>query len=304
MRKALAADSWRDWADGRQPLAAPPPLPGLSLACWSATNPRMEQPPLDQHLLAIHLGGPKRVLRAGEGRIALTDVEVGDFSTAGAGQSFRWRTEGPISFAHVFIAPERFSTTLGRIFDREVAPSAMPDILGRRDPLVPQLVRLMFAGAAQAQPLWTEEALERLLARLGQTNLALGPPRGGRHPLALARVARVRDFVRAHLGEPIGLEQLADVAACSPYHFIRSFHAATGLTPYAWVINERVAAAIELLAATDLPLASIARRTGLGAPAQFSARFRAVIGIAPSEYRRRVRDDAGQNPCTSWTMYR
>lgn len=302
MGALLAASAWRDWTDGREPLATPATHAGITLASWAATQAQMVQPPLDHHLIAIHLGGPKRVIRAGGGRIAHAEMEVGDFSTVEAGHGFRWRTEGPIRFAHLFVAPDRFAADIGRIFDRDPAGIAMPDLLGRRDPLVPQLVRVMFAAANVPEGgLWLDEALERLFAQLGATVLGLreGPFRA---PLPPHRVRRVRDHVRGNLARPIALADLAEVAASSPWHFIRAFRAATGFTPYAFVINERVAVAMELLATSELPVEAVARATGLGAPAQFSSRFKAVTGVAPREFRRRVRGGDGQKPCTSWTM--
>lgn len=302
-QQVLAAGAWRDWAKGRQPVVAPPPIAGLTLTRWRATDPQMEQPPLDHHLIAIHLGGPKRVFRKSGRHVAIAEMNVGDFSTVEAGQAYCWRTEGPISFAHLFVCPERFAGGVGRMFDRDPAKIAMPDLLGRQDPLVPQLVRMMFAGAAE--PDWRlviDQAFEPLLARIGAAGLGLSPPKSGRAPLPGARVRRVRDFVRANLAESIGLDDLSNVAACSPFHFIRSFHAATGFTPYAFVLNERIAAAMELLAERDMPLAQIGRTVGFARPAQFSARFKSIAGIAPSAYRRCVRGDLGQKPLTSWTI--
>lgn len=261
----------------------------------------MVQPPLDHHLIAIHLGGPKRVLRAGGGRIDAAEIEVGDFTTVEAGHAYRWRTDGPIRFAHLFVAPDRFAAGIADAFEADRARIAMPDLLGQRDPLIPQLVRLLFAaGYADDGSLWFDQTLARLFARFGET--VLGRRTGPHPPLPRRRVARVRDHVRAHLAEPLALADLAGVAASSPYHFIRAFRAATGLTPYAFVINERVATAMELLAETDLPLAEVARATGLGRPAHFSSRFRAVVGLGPRDFRRCVRGRDPQKPCTSWTI--
>lgn len=298
----MEAAKWRDWAGGKDPLVPLVPLPGLMLSHWSATSPLMAQPPLADHLIAIHLGGSKRVFRAGPERIDYGDVEVGDFSTVTAGHEYVWRTEGPIHFAHLFIEPERFAAGVSRIFTKARSDITLPDLLGRRDPMIPQLVRLMFAGVSEDEPLWTEQAFEYLLARVGDTMLTLGTPVSGRHPLPATRVMRVREFVRANLHRTVRLDELAEIAGVSPFHFIRAFRSATGFTPYAFTINERIAAAMGLLAAADLSMAEIGKRTGFGSPARFSSRFLAVAGLTPSQFRRRARSGADQKPFTSWTM--
>ena len=99
----------------------------------------------------------------------------------------------------------------------------------------------------------------------------------------------MRDYIRAHLAQPIALDDLAREGGMSRYHFIRAFHAATGLTPYAFVIAERVAAGIESLRASDLSVSEIAAATGFLSPARFSERFRALIGQTPAEFRRACR---------------
>ena len=105
-------------------------------------------------------------------------------------------------------------------------------------------------------------------------------------PLPAPRVARVRDYVQANLAGAIALDDLAREGGMSRYHFIRAFRAATGLTPYAFVLAERVAVAVEALRYTDRSIAQIAADTGFSSPARLSERFRALIGQAPAEFRR------------------
>ncbi len=63
------------------------------------------------------------------------------------------------------------------------------------------------------------------------------------------RVNRAIDHVRAHLGEPLKLADLARVAAFSPFHFHRIFRALTGETLSAYVQRQRLERAAGLLAA-------------------------------------------------------
>lgn len=69
--------------------------------------------------------------------------------------------------------------------------------------------------------------------------------------------------------------------------FARHFVAETGSTPQRWLTRQRVLAAQHLLEATDLPLEVVASKVGLGSATLLRHHFAAVVGIAPSTYRRR-----------------
>jgi AraC family transcriptional regulator len=112
------------------------------------------------------------------------------------------------------------------------------------------------------------------------------PRRGGLAPFALQRV---REYVAAHLGRAIRLQQLATVAGLSPFHFSRAFKASTGLAPHAYVLRCRITEAKKLLSRTTLTVADVARRTGFTSPGQLSERFRAATGTTPSAFRSLVR---------------
>ena len=105
--------------------------------------------------------------------------------------------------------------------------------------------------------------------------------------LSAARLARVRDFVAANLGEAFGIAEMAEVANLSPYHFSRAFKQATGRTPRAFVTDRRVERAKELLARTDLPLAQVAQGCGFADQAHFTTVFSRQSGVTPGAFRRR-----------------
>jgi AraC family transcriptional regulator len=57
---------------------------------------------------------------------------------------------------------------------------------------------------------------------------------------------RVLAFVDAHLDGELTLTKLADIAAMSPFHFLRSFRLATGATPGRFVRTRRFRARTKL----------------------------------------------------------
>jgi AraC family transcriptional regulator, transcriptional activator FtrA len=100
-------------------------------------------------------------------------------------------------------------------------------------------------------------------------------------------IGRAMDWARAHLHEPIGVPDLASRAAMSPRSFLRHFQAAVGAPPNAWLQQQRIARARQLLEASALPLADLASQCGYESPETFRAAFRRCVGVAPASYRAR-----------------
>lgn len=107
--------------------------------------------------------------------------------------------------------------------------------------------------------------------------------RGGLAPWQLARLREALD----REGPPAGLAELARLCGIGERHLMRAFRQSTGQTIMHYVEGLRADRARTLLAATDLPLATIAARLGFAAPGAFSRAFCRLQGEPPSAYRRR-----------------
>ncbi|MCA9705095.1 MAG: AraC family transcriptional regulator [Myxococcales bacterium] len=105
-----------------------------------------------------------------------------------------------------------------------------------------------------------------------------------------SRIERVRDHVREHLAEPLGLDELARVAHSSRFHFARLFRAHTGETLTHFVQRARLERAATLMRSSpELSLLEIALMVGFGSASDFSRVFRQHHGVAPSQWDRRSR---------------
>jgi AraC family transcriptional regulator len=110
------------------------------------------------------------------------------------------------------------------------------------------------------------------------------PSRGG--GLDPRRLRRVCEFIEANLGRELHLDQLAQVACLSQYHFARAFKKATGDTVHQYLTTMRLERAKELLAANEASIADIAFQCSFSSQANFTKAFVRSLGISPGRYRR------------------
>ena len=100
-----------------------------------------------------------------------------------------------------------------------------------------------------------------------------------------ARLRRVIDYMSANFGDQISLEQLAQEAGLSKYHFTRLFRRKVGVSPIRYLSHMRLEAARDLLITTNLRVRDIAHICGFTAPSHFSTAFAARYGKTPDKFR-------------------
>jgi transcriptional regulator GlxA family with amidase domain len=99
-------------------------------------------------------------------------------------------------------------------------------------------------------------------------------------------LARLIDWMITNLDKPLSVDALAAQANMSARTFARRFLEQTGTTPLQWLVSARVRRAQELLEGTQASIDQIATLTGFESPVTFRLRFRHLVGVTPTEYRR------------------
>ncbi|HEX7641324.1 MAG TPA: AraC family transcriptional regulator [Burkholderiaceae bacterium] len=100
------------------------------------------------------------------------------------------------------------------------------------------------------------------------------------------RIDRVIDHLRANLHRPVKLDELAEVACLSEFHFHRIFKAISGETVNNFTSRLRLEKATRLLRYSERSLTAIALDCGFSSPSTFSRAFQSGYGITPSGYRK------------------
>lgn len=111
-----------------------------------------------------------------------------------------------------------------------------------------------------------------------------------------ARLAKLIDWVRAHLEQQHTLDSLATKANMSRRTFTRQFKTLTGTTVQGWLLSERLALSQRLLETTDESVERISDIAGFGSVVSLRHHFRGAFGVSPSAWRQtfagHVRRDA------------
>lgn len=121
-------------------------------------------------------------------------------------------------------------------------------------------------------------------------------PADDQHLRDLALLRRVRDRIDREYDQPLDVEALARDAHMSAGHFSRSFRAAYGETPYAYLMTRRIERAMALLRRGDLSVTEVCFAVGCSSLGTFSTRFTELVGTTPSAYRRQNEEGSADLP--------
>ena len=156
--------------------------------------------------------------------------------------------------------------------ERAHAPCEFNENLQRHDKLVSPVLqfirRHVEMGVDDAG--WYEEQFYYLLTRMlrREQQLAELPQRidcvrASKRRELMRRLGWATDFMHSNLHRALTLDDLADAARLSPYHFLRMFRQLHGTTPMEYLREQRTHRALALLESTDVPVAQVAQLVGL-----------------------------------------
>jgi AraC-like DNA-binding protein len=98
------------------------------------------------------------------------------------------------------------------------------------------------------------------------------------------RIVQAKLFIDAHYDEPIDLDNIADEACFSKFHFIRLFNSIYGCTPHLYLKSVRIENAKRFLR-EGIPVTETCYKVGFDSASSFAGLFRRHTGLSPSAYR-------------------
>ncbi len=116
----------------------------------------------------------------------------------------------------------------------------------------------------------------------------------------LVLLRRVRDRIDREYARPLDVAALARGVHMSAGHLSRKFRLAYGESPYAYLMTRRIERAMALLRRGDLSVTEVCFEVGCSSLGTFSTRFKELVGMPPSDYRRsQASATAGMAPCVA-----
>jgi AraC family transcriptional regulator len=99
------------------------------------------------------------------------------------------------------------------------------------------------------------------------------------------KLKQALDYINAHISENISLAEIATELGMSQYYFCRLFKQSTGITPHAYLIQQRVELSKQLLKQKEGTINDVAIACGFANPSHFARCFRQYTGISPKQFR-------------------
>ena len=136
------------------------------------------------------------------------------------------------------------------------------------------------------------KAVDRTVHRLEMRNaalellLALVEAPYAPHPARGRPTAKVKEIARRIAGHPENeypVAALAAEAAISSFAFTEAFKRETGLTPHAYLVDQRVRRAADDLRKGRVSISFVSDKWCFSSPQHMAAAFRRVLGLTPSE---------------------
>lgn len=98
-------------------------------------------------------------------------------------------------------------------------------------------------------------------------------------------ITRVQNQVLERIDEPFSIERMASMATMSARHFARVFAREVKMTPMEFLQSARIDYARNLLETSELPLKTVAFKSGFGSVRHMRFLFSEKLGLTPTQYR-------------------
>ncbi|MDF0605958.1 AraC family transcriptional regulator [Neisseriaceae bacterium TC5R-5] len=104
-------------------------------------------------------------------------------------------------------------------------------------------------------------------------------------PLVKTQLKRAAEFIQTHYTENLTLEQIAQQAGLSVSRLVRAFSQQYGMTPHAYLLNQRIQYSQRQLRC-GYSIAEVAAAAGFADQAHFQRTFKRLLAVTPGQYQR------------------
>lgn len=239
-----------------------------------------------QHLITIPTVNGIEVERRGEGKKQNLIFHPGDLCISPMGKTWQCRWDQELKAIQLSFEPNFINYVAPELIDPDrVELVCYPQTT---DPLIYHLgiaLKGELERNGSGSKLYAESAATFLAIHLLRHYTTRKPKlKGHTDGLSQSQLRQTIDYIQGHLTENICLNEVAGYLGLSRYYFCHLFKQSTGLSPYQYVIQCRVARAKQLLRRGDLSLAEIAVACGFTHQSHLHRHFKRLTGVTPKRF--------------------
>ena len=154
--------------------------------------------------------------------------------------------------------------------------------------LLPLFKRLRVSAVTDSEKLMRVCALFELIAEISKSFPSEGQNNSKEGVAELARRLINKNFTNAECR----VEKIAEIIDISRSQLYRAFMDKYGVSPKAYIDSLRIDYAKKLLSQKEMSVAEVSYSIGLGEPLYFSTSFRKAVGLSPTEYKNKCKENA------------
>jgi AraC family transcriptional regulator len=240
--------------------------------------------------LVINIGQHYQAERWIDGMFRQDHIQQGDFTVFPAGTPYRVVWDRPVELMMIGFDPLLIQQ---KSWDLEKRRGNDGNLRGfprhkLNDPLVYQITLALkkeLDTSGCIDRLYTESLIDTLLVHLLR-RCATQPDTMATQGLSNVKLQEVLDYIHGNITDNLSLTELAAIAQIGSHHFANLFKRSTGLSPYQYVIQQRLAKAQDLLKTTDRSIVEIAIEAGFANQSHLTTVFQKNLSITPKRYRK------------------
>jgi len=230
-------------------------------------------------LIVLHRSGPVETTFASGGHVTSRCIPKGSIFFLPAGHACEVGLRGALDTLHIYLRANLVSV-------HNVTP-----LLVERDVVIQHLAQAVEQAVCEKvsnSDRFIDPIARALADRVSAISRSSEPWQVQTAGLPDYELRRLNDFIEANLEGEITLAAMASACGIGTKSFVRAFAAATGKSPYQYVIAARVERAKRLIEQDQEGLAEIALRCGFSHQEHLTRAFRRLTGQTPGRYRRSV----------------
>lgn len=258
-----------------------------------ANHPNCEYPEhcCLQHTIIVYLRSAKNSLRKIGDTLQIEEISSGDVAIIPAYMNHWKKAESQLSEIIVITISPKILSRLARekvnAYKIEILPTFACSNL-----LIQSIALNLKAGfdSGNCHRSYAESLYAALMMHLiekysqkehysQQTNSGLAP----------YKLKQALKYINNSIDKSIKVRDVAKLLGISQYYFCRLFRESTGISPYRYVIQQRVSKAKALIEEDKMSLLDITFECGFSSQSQMTYHFRKLVGTTPKVYRDRFK---------------